>query len=131
MYQVSVANIDHIRSRFIGFNDGVIQKIAISYGENGAMVDIEVQAKDLEAAGGWSLVKIGLSECHQIKFVENPRASYQVLSNGIHFILESSWVGVELGHFVDPPDSMPELETSPCCAVGRKCVIDSTPISNP
>jgi hypothetical protein len=73
--------------RFYGFDDGVVIRVALSFGSgaDGGRRDavLAVQAMDRAREGGWSEVTFTLSGVRSYHLTEGPRGSNHVLSDGL------------------------------------------------
>ena len=106
-------------SRFASFNDAVLKSWAVKFAATGAVLEVVIEAQDQESPSGWSLVSLRLCKVTSLRFCDGPKASYQVLSNGLHALLDTGCVALEFGDFIDIPESLTELMSSPCHAVAE------------
>ncbi|TVP76010.1 MAG: hypothetical protein EA353_12810 [Puniceicoccaceae bacterium] len=105
--------------RFAKFNDAVLKSVSVNFTSVSPVFEMVLEAQDQESSTGWSLVTIRLSKVTSLRFCDGPRSSYQVLSNGLHTLLEGETFALELGDFIDDPESLSELMVSPCHVVGE------------
>jgi hypothetical protein len=100
--------------RFASFNDAVLKKWAVEFTSTTPVLEAVIEAQDRTSPSGWSLVTIRLSGVSSLRFCDEPKASYQVLSNGLHTLLDTGRVALEFGDLIDAPESFSELMASPC-----------------
>jgi hypothetical protein len=67
---------------------------------------------------GWVCVRLVISQVADFCFSETAKSSAQVLSQGIHICWLDDSIGIDFGHFVDSPNSVAELKSSSCFAIG-------------
>ena len=119
---------EHLQ-RFGNYNDAVIRYMAVEYRKSEADLHLAIDAQDTaNKESGWTRITLTLRSCSLIRFVQSSRESYQVLSNGMHIIFAGGMIGIDLGHFVDSPESLNELQQSPCCGVGKDLFWAAAPI---
>jgi hypothetical protein len=114
--------------RFASFNDAVLKSWSVKFAESGSVLEVLTEALDQESPSGWSLVSLRLSSLASLRFCDGPKASYQVLSNGLHTLLDTGCVALEFGDSIDTPESFSELMSSPCHAVGTTLEWDAQPV---
>lgn len=122
-------DIADVLDRFRSFNDGVVRSVIVRYESGGTVVDLEVAAKDRDSASGWSLVRLRLSGASSVCYKDGARASYQVLSNGLHFLLGENTVAIEFGDLIDEPESFDEVGVSPCHVIAKVAEWVASPLS--
>jgi hypothetical protein len=115
------------KKRFHNFDDGLLLSISLSYDEAGKKkIVFTVNCKDHEAQeDSWLHVQITLINVVDYRFHEQERTTAQVLSSGIHFLDVDGQIGVELGDFADPPESLSELRTSNLYVVAKDVSIEN------
>lgn len=104
-----------LEERFYLFNDSLLRKLEITYEETGKRrVVAWVATRDSQATedDGWVCVRLTILGAQEYRFREAKNTSAQVLSHGIHVCWFDGVVGVDFGHFVDPPNSLAELLSS-------------------
>lgn len=115
--------------RFISFNDAVLKAWCVEYTPTSTILDIRLETQDIESPSGWSQVKFRLFDVFSMKYADGPKATYQVLSNGLHILFESDQIALEFGNFIDSPESFSELVLSPCHVVAEKLEWGVEPIA--
>lgn len=105
--------------RFVSFNDAVLKSWSVMFALTTPVLETVIEAQDQVSPSGWSLVTIRLSRVSSLRFCDGPKASYQVLSNGLHTLFETGRVGLEFGDSIDAPESFSELMASPCHVVAE------------
>jgi hypothetical protein len=114
--------------RFASFNDAVIKSWSVKFASTGSVLEVLAEAQDQESPSGWSLVSLRLSGVTSLRFCDGPKASYQVLSNGLHTLLDTGRVALEFGDCIDTPESLSELMASPCHAVAETLEWEAQPV---
>jgi hypothetical protein len=105
--------------RFVSFNDAVLKSWSVKFASIETTLEIEIEAQDQDSPSGWSLIKIRLIGVSSLDFCDGPKTSYRVLSNGLHTLFDTNFVAIEFGRFIDAPESLSELMSSPCHAVAN------------
>lgn len=105
--------------RFASFNDAVLKSWAVEFSSTTPVLETVIEAQDRSSPSGWSLVTIRLSGVTSLRFCDGPKASYQVLSNGLHTVFDTGCVALEFGDSIDTPESLAELMASPCHVVAE------------
>lgn len=101
--------------RFDSFNDAILRTIEISYAKGGSRrICIYVGTRDTSVPEneGWVTVCLIIDQVSDFCFADVAKETIAVLSAGIHISWFGPLVGIDLGHFVDPPESVEELKTS-------------------
>jgi hypothetical protein len=117
------------RLRFESFSDAVIKRWLVAFDRGSPVLESVIEAQDQCSPTGWSFVTIRLSGVSSLRLSEGPKASYQVLSNGLHVVFDAARVGVDFGHSIDTPDSLSVVMTSPCHAVAVALEWESDSVS--
>jgi hypothetical protein len=107
--------------RFYSFNDAVLRKVEIYYAKEGdRSVTVWVATRDAKetANDGWVCVRLVISRAQDFCFADAANTTAAVISNGVHISLLPGVVGLDFGHFVDPPDDLAELKSSKFFAIG-------------
>jgi hypothetical protein len=101
--------------RFYAFNDAVLRKVEISYAKDGERsVTVWVATRDAKetANDGWVCVRLVISRAQDFCFADAANTTGAVISNGVHICWFGGAIGLDFGHFVDPPDDLAELKSS-------------------
>ena len=115
--------------RFASFNDAVLKSWSVNFASTVPVWETELEAQDQESPSGWSLVRIRASGVTSVRFCDGPKASYQVLSSGLHTLFDGGRVALEFGNFIDAPESLSELIGSQCHVVGEMLEWEAQAIS--
>lgn len=108
--------------RFAGFCDSVMLQamFALGHGEKDTL-ELTVEARDqLSALPSRTHVQVTIDGISEFRFAQAANTSVRVISNGIHIVREEGRIGLDLGHFVDCPESMEELRKSACYVIGAR-----------
>jgi hypothetical protein len=109
------------RHRFFGFNDAVIRRWSLSATTSHTSLEVDIETRDLQSTRtGWSLVTLRIPNSSSVAYTRSGKMNYDVLSNGLHVIHEDGVFGLEFGHFVDAPENLDQLASSPCHAVAPR-----------
>lgn len=114
--------------RFLSFNDAVLKSWLVNFTSKTPVLETEIEARDQASPSGWSLVKIRASGVTSLRFFDGPKASYQVLSNGLHTLFDGGCVALEFGDCIDVPESLSELMDSPCHVVAQMLEWEAQPV---
>ncbi len=114
MKLLQLEELNSWNDRFVSFNDAVLKSWAVKFALIAPVLEAVIETQDQESSSGWSLVTIRLTGVSSLKFCDGPKASYQVLSNGLHTVFDAGCVGLEFGDSIDTPESLAELMASPC-----------------
>ena len=111
-------DIVQFKTRFSSFDDGLLKSWNADFSDDVASLFVEIECRDEESPSGWSKVAIRLFGLVSLRFYEGPKASYRVLSNGLHITLSENLIGLEFGDLIDAPESFDEVTNSLCHAIG-------------
>jgi hypothetical protein len=115
--------------RFASFNDAVLKSWSVKLASTKSVFEAQLEAKDQASPSGWSLVNLRASGVTSVQFCDGPRASYRVLSNGLHTLFDAGRIALEFGDFTDVPESFSELMNSPCHVVAEILEWEAQPVS--
>jgi|SRR5688572_6220996 len=120
MQTVDQKTLGNFRDRFYSFYDGVIRNIEIVYahGKRRVAISVATRVANAQVDGGWVCVRFVVNEARDFCFADTYRTSAEVLSNGIHVCWFGELLGVDFGHYDQPPNSLAELRSSKCFATG-------------
>lgn len=104
--------------RFFSFGDAVLRSLAMEFERSTLILVVAIETQDQSSPSGWSVVTIRLSAVSSLMFCQG-KTSYQVLSYGLHTLFDAGQVALEFGNFIDAPQSLSELMTSPCHVVAE------------
>lgn len=107
--------------RFYSFTDAVLRKVEIAYANDGGRtVKVWVATRDAKAMAndGWVCVRLVVSRVQDFCFADTANTTAAVITNGIHLCWFSGSVGLDFGHFVDPPEDLIELKSSRLFVIG-------------
>ena len=116
--------------RFWSFYDSVVRSWAADFAQATKILVLTIEAQDRESPSGWSLLTLRLSGVSSVRLSEGPKASYLVLSNGLHALFAVGCVGLEFGDFDDAPKTILELMQSPFHVVAESLDWDARFILN-
>jgi hypothetical protein len=95
----------------------------LKFDESGTkFVEMIVATRDSESDvnDGWVCVRIVVQDVYEFGVRESERTTIQVLSQGVHVLLEGNRVGVEFGGAVDRPASIESFHSSDGYVIGRE-----------
>lgn len=121
MPSLSQISTNEFIERFYSFNDSVIRKIEITYakdGERSVVAWIETRDAKESKNEGWVCVRLTIYQAQDFCFSDAANTSHTVISHGINICWFEGIVGLDFGHFIDPPDDLDELKSSKCFVTG-------------
>ena len=118
MNKLAKTSLPEFQERFCFFHDALIKRMSFSYDKKEFRIVIETQDYEASVQPCWCHMTLVISGCFSMKTIQG-NAAWDVLSTGVHIIFENEHVGLEFGDFVDTPESMVELETSPFHVAGK------------
>lgn len=113
-------NLREFVGRFHGFQDSLLRKLQIVYSQDGSRcVSAWIGARESCGEGDdWLCIRMDVRDVKSFCLSDNENTTNSVISNGIHICWFQNIIAVEFGRFVDPPETLRELMTSPLYATG-------------
>ena len=116
-------NIEKFLARFYSFNDAVIVKIDIKFRHLSlpTVINVLLSTRDAESnvENEWVNVSLTVKDVTAFRFMESTKASFQVLSDGIHIAILDESIFIDFGDFDELPTDFNELESSRYFVKGR------------
>lgn len=125
MPSLTQISANEFRDRFYSFNDTTIRKIEIAYAKDSErVVTALIETRDAKESKneGWVCVRLEIRRAQDFCFSDTANTSNALLSHGINVCWFKGIIGLDFGHFVDPPDNLDELKSSKCFATGYSVV---------
>jgi hypothetical protein len=107
--------------RFYSFHDALLRKIEIAYTQDGGrIVTVWIATRDGSeaASNGWVCVRLVISGAKDFCFSDAANTTNAVISNGVYVSWFGAVVGLDFGHFANPPGDLNELKSSKCFVTG-------------
>jgi hypothetical protein len=115
MSTLNQSTVGEFLDRFYSFNDAVLRKLEVTYMKDGERnVTVWIASRDANETrnDGWVCVRLVISRVQDFCFAEAGNMTAALISNGVHICWFAGIVGLDFGHFVDPPADMVELKSS-------------------